>query len=87
MHNYRTSNMTVSISSRFEAFDRLTQDNIGKVQKLLSTTYADDFQPERDLPYTFKKDKYAEHCSAQVSLEDQSLIRNFEPLWLGLLEL
>ena len=55
VHAYRTSNMTVSISSRFEAFDRLTQDNVGKVQKLLSTTYADDFEPERDLPYTFKK--------------------------------
>ena len=54
VHAYRTSNMTVSISSRFEAFDQLTQDNLGKMQKLLSTTFADDFDTERDIPFKFK---------------------------------
>lgn len=32
VHAFRTSNMTVSISSRIDAFDRLTSDNTGKVK-------------------------------------------------------
>ena len=32
VHAFRTSNMTVSISSRIDAFDRLTSDNTGKVR-------------------------------------------------------
>lgn len=39
VHTYRTSNMTVSISSRLQAFDRLTFDNVGKMHKMLNTTY------------------------------------------------
>ena len=38
MHALRTSNMTVSISSRFDAFDRLTSDNVGKMRQLLTST-------------------------------------------------
>lgn len=38
VHSFRTSNMTVSIASRFEAFYTLTSDNVGKIQKLLQTT-------------------------------------------------
>ena len=70
VHEYRTSNMTVSISSRFEAFDSLTRDNLGKIQELLSTTYAPDFDSSKDLPYTFKKEKYKENCSVGVSEND-----------------
>ena len=32
VHAFRTSNMTVSISSRIDAFYRLTSDNTGKVK-------------------------------------------------------
>ena len=32
VHAFRTSNMTVSISSRIDAFNRLTSDNTGKVR-------------------------------------------------------
>ena len=38
VHAFRTSNMTVSISSRFDAFDGLTSDNVGKVRQLLTQT-------------------------------------------------
>ena len=38
VHSYRTANMTVSISSRFETFDNLTYDNVGKMCQLLNRT-------------------------------------------------
>ena len=31
VHTYRTSNMTMAISQRFEAFDSMTRDNVGKM--------------------------------------------------------
>ena len=69
VHAYRTSNMTVSIASRFESFDQLTDDNLGKMEKLLSTTFADDFDTERDLPFKFKtnEDESNSNCSRYVS--------------------
>jgi len=39
VHNERTSNITVSISSRFETFDNLTSNNVDKIVKLLRTAY------------------------------------------------
>ena len=63
VHAFRTSNMTVSIASRFEAFDRLTSDNVGKITKLLTSTYDPNFNPTRDLPFRFREDLYREHCS------------------------
>ena len=87
VHSYRTSNMTVSISSRFEVFDRLTYDNVGKMKKLIKTTYEDGFDPENDLPFKWRQDRYPEHCTTGVTDNNQYLIRNFEPLWVNLLKL
>ena len=67
VHAFRTSNMTVSISSRFEAFDRLTNDNVGKMKKLLDTIYTDEFDPVEELPFIFTNDEtYEDHCTSGV---------------------
>ena len=88
VHGFRTSNMTVSISSRFEAFDRLTFDNVGKMKKLLDTTYADEFDPVSELPFILSNDEtYEDHCTSGVKTGDQALIKNLEPLWVNLLKL
>ena len=39
VHLLRTSNMTVSLSSRFESFDRQIFDNVSKIKQLLESTY------------------------------------------------
>ena len=31
VHNYRTSNMTMAISQRFDAFNTMTRDNVAKM--------------------------------------------------------
>ena len=87
VHALRTSNMTVSISSRFEAFDRLTYDNVGKMNQLLSATQRSDFNPLTDFPFNFVVEKYPEKCSSGVSLDNQALAKNFAPLWDNLLKL
>ena len=88
VHAFRTSNMTVSISSRFEAFDRLTNDNVGKMKKLLDTIYTDEFDPVEELPFIFTNDEtYEEHCTSGVKTQDQALMKNLEPLWLNTLKL
>ena len=87
VHAFRTSNMTVSIASRFEAFDRLTSDNVGKITKLLTSTYDPSFDPKRDLPFRFREDLYREHCSQHVTANNQYIMRNFKPLWDNMLKL
>ena len=64
VHQLRTSNMTVSVSSRFEAFDRLTRDNVGKVRKLLSSTQIKNFTPKNDLPFEFIEEPLAYTCTS-----------------------
>ena len=87
VHAFRTSNMTVSIASRFEAFDRLTSDNVGKITKLLTSTYDPNFNHETDLPFHFKKELYEVHCTRGVPNDDQYKMRNFKPLWDNMLKL
>ena len=87
VHALRTSNMTVSISSRFEAFDRLTSDNVGKMRQLLGSTQSSSFDWRVDIPFKYVQEKYLDHCTSQVSDDDQYLIRNFEPLFVNLLDL
>ena len=58
VHALRTSNMTVSISSRFDAFDRLTSDNVGKVRQLFSSMQRQDFDPQKDLPFIYIEERY-----------------------------
>ena len=87
IHSLRTSNMTVSIASRFESFNQLTKDNAGKIVKLMSTTQRNDFNPHDDLPYKFIEKTDPTHCSVGVPDETQYLIRNFAPLWQNMLKL
>ena len=63
VHRLRTSNITVSISSRFEAFDELTYDNVRKVNQLLSTIYVDDLDPKTELPFKYYEELYPEYCT------------------------
>lgn len=86
VHALRTSNMTVSISSRFEAFDNLTYDNVAKMRSLLATTQVDGYDPDRDLPFNYIRELYP-YCTKGVTNEHQYLVRNFEPLWVNLLTL
>lgn len=71
VHSHRTSNMTVSISSRFETFNLLTYDNVGKMRKLLQTTYQDSFDPKVDLPFEWRENDYPDHCTTGVSNSNQ----------------
>ena len=87
VHALRTSNMTVSISSRFEAFDRLTSDNVGKVRQLLGSTQSDTFDPRMDLPFNYIEETFPERCTTGVSVADQYLVNNFQPLFNNLLKL
>ena len=87
VHALRTSNMTVSISSRFEAFDRLTSDNVGKVRQLLGSTQNDEFDPRMDLPFNYIEERFPERCTEGVSDADQYLVNNFQPLFNNLLKL
>jgi len=70
VHQLRTSNMTVSISSRFEAFDRLTQDNVGKVSELLHSTQRDNFDPDKDLPFQYVREALPDTCTDGVQDQD-----------------
>ena len=60
--------MTVSISSRFETFNLLTYDNVGKMRKLLQTTYKEDFDPSLDLPFEWRESDYLDHCTGGVTV-------------------
>ena len=42
VHTYRTSNMTLAIAQRFEGFDGLQQNNVGKIEKLFSSSINED---------------------------------------------
>jgi hypothetical protein len=88
VHNQRTSNMTVSIASRFETFDNLTSNNVGKMVKLLSTTYQRGNKPLNEiLPFEWREGKDEKHCTTYVEDENQQIMLNFYPLWTNLLKL
>ena len=88
VHTYRTSNMTLAISQRFEAFDSLTRDNVGKMHQLFASSLAGDSKLQDNPPLDYEDDVlYPESCTKGVSKESQSLVRYFDPVWINQLKL
>jgi len=80
VHLTRTSNMTVGISTRLQAFDEMTAHSVGKAAQLTGTLYVNDAYKD-EFPLKWDERDYSEYCTNGTSLEDQQKIRNLEPLW------
>ena len=67
VHLYRTANMTVSISSRIEAFDDLTRENVIKMGRLMKTVFRKDIaRPQDQVPFKWEKGILPAYCTEDV---------------------
>ena len=67
VHTYRTSNMTVAISQRFEGFNSLTTSNVAKMQQLFDSSLAEGSDLLNNPPADFEHELYPEYCTTGVS--------------------
>ena len=65
VHLTRTSNMTVAISTRMQAFDEMTTDSVKKVAQLTGTLYVDE-NFKNEFPLKWDDREYEKYCTNSV---------------------
>ena len=65
VHLTRTSNMTVAISTRMQAFDEMTTDSVKKVAQLTGSLYVNE-NFKNEFPLKWDDRDYEKYCTKDV---------------------